>query len=383
MYISRTHINDLYMEFSHEKNKNICIIICDGLPTSNPSKKDLMLKLSNLWYSSIAPRYLWTWESYWNFLENPPTEDINNLINYISKNSLKDIYSWIEYDFSTMKYILLWSSFWWTIALNTLLNNKSISYAILLSPLLNLSQHNQLYKEQNLFELESFIRNAFWNAYRFWSKDRDSFCKWYLFDNDSKKVVDYNQQITIIYDQFDQDISHLSIEEFCNSSWITNSIIVDWYKHISYTKIDEKLINIINNEIQKHHSLSCGLIPINKKTNEILIVYDNENNWWFPKWLQIQDESRINTCKRECMEEIGISNIDFLDIEPIIVNYKFNKKDKLIHKTNILFFWYIKNNIYIDNKEIKDFKRVNIDELIKIIPYKDVIDKIKTVFKID
>jgi hypothetical protein len=377
MYVSRGHIHDLYMEFCYEKNLNICIIICDGLPTSNPSKKDLMLKLVSMWYSVIAPRYKWTWESYWNFLDHSPSEDINTIIEYIKDNTLTDAYSWKEYDFSTMKYVLLWSSFGWWVALHALSNNQDISHVVLLSPLLNISNHNKQNQEQDLSELWIFIQNAFWSAYRFSLNDRVKFCNWKLFDNDHTMIFKHNDQISIIYDKSDQDISYTSIEKFSNLSWIENTIIVEWYKHISYSKLDERLLSIIDNEMRKNHSLSCGLIPINKNTNKILIVLDNENNWWFPKWLQNVNETRSDTCKRECLEEIWTSEIDFLNIEPLIINYKFKYKDKTIHKTNILFFWYIEEKIRIDNNEIKDFKRVSIDDIKDFIHHEAIINKIK------
>lgn len=46
---------------------------------------------------------------------------------------------------------------------------------------------------------------------------------------------------------------------------------------------------------------------------EILLILDKNSNWTFPKGLIEEDEDWITTAKREIAEEVGLTNLDFVD----------------------------------------------------------------------
>ena len=114
-----------------ENNKKL-IIICPGLP-SDPSNYDVMDFLSDNGFPSIYVRYSGTWGSYGSFLKDSPVKDIENVINFISKNnSFVDSSSNKKIALNFKEIILLGTSFGASIALVSGAKSTSIKKIIVL-----------------------------------------------------------------------------------------------------------------------------------------------------------------------------------------------------------------------------------------------------------
>ena len=108
-------------------DSNVTVILCPGFPESTPINKEIMDYLHNEHkVNCVYPQYLWTRQSEWKFLEKSPADDITNTIELIR--------SWKTSIPSNSKIVLLWSSFWWWVALSQSWNNN-VAMVIALSPL--------------------------------------------------------------------------------------------------------------------------------------------------------------------------------------------------------------------------------------------------------
>lgn len=373
-YILRSHYKNIFFEFQPNSNKNICIILLDWLPSSSPSKKEVMIELEKYWYATIAPRYKWTRESRWLFLEESPSKDIQELLEFSKQWLLYDYYNKQEYDISMMKFIIIWVSFWWAVALDLIQTIDEEFFTILISPLTWFKNHNTKWNEQNLYSLGNFIKNWFWNAYRFNEIKREELCSWDLFDTQIDKIKEINNNIAIIHSDNDDSISIDSIKEFSSQTQIKNLTILKSRWHLSYSKWDKKIYDIINQIILDSHTISIWSI-IYKKNDiwniDLFCVKDINWDRWFPKWLSENNEDRENTIKREIYEEINISDIKFIQwIQPFISNYSVYFWNKKQYKTSIYIPATIKWVIKLDNIEIIDSKRININQILTYINYK-------------
>ena len=112
---------------------------------------------------------------------------------------------------------------------------------------------------------------------------------------------------------------------------------------------------------------SCGCIIINN--SKVLLVYEkNQNFWGFPKGHVEQNETEIETAKREVKEEVGL---DIKIIEDTRYEFKYNIKDN-IEKTCVIFLAYpITFKVHNQESEISKSKWFNTEEAIKILPYEN------------
>ena len=130
MYPLRSHVGDIVFECIINPLRNICLILLDWLPSSQPSKKQVMQKLYDLWYSVITPRYAGTRESTWSFLDHPPANDVIALINYCKQDTIYDYYNKTNHDISMMKFCLVGVSFGGIIALDIMQKTDLCSYSL-------------------------------------------------------------------------------------------------------------------------------------------------------------------------------------------------------------------------------------------------------------
>lgn len=121
---------------------------------------------------------------------------------------------------------------------------------------------------------------------------------------------------------------------------------------------------------------SCGCIVFNKN-NEILLVRHNAGHWGLPKGHVEENETEVETAKREVKEE---TNID-VEINPkyrYILNYS---PDIGIMKEVVFFVAKSKNNnIKEQIEEVKEVKWFGFDEAIETITYnnsKELLRKVK------
>lgn len=112
---------------------------------------------------------------------------------------------------------------------------------------------------------------------------------------------------------------------------------------------------------------SCGCIIINN--NKVLLVYEkNQNFWGFPKGHVEQNETEIETAKREVKEEVGL---DIKIIEDTRYEFKYTINNN-VEKTCVIFLAYpITLQVHNQESEISKSKWFNIEEAIKILPYEN------------
>jgi len=119
---------------------------------------------------------------------------------------------------------------------------------------------------------------------------------------------------------------------------------------------------------------SFGVILFNKIDKKFLLIkHASDSHWSFPKGHQENEESNLETAKRELSEETGISKAQFLS-KRFIESYRF-QKDQVAYNKKVTYFVAIADpldvNVRIQQKEISSYKWVSIQEAVSLITYKE------------
>lgn len=247
--IYRSKIDDIIFEFSPAEDEfRGIIIICEGLP-SIPRQKELLSYLSVAGYFVIFPRYRGTWESDGEFLKESPAKDIEDIINFIENNKIKEFYGGKEFDIKDKNIYLLGSSFGGSVALS-LAGNTDIKKIVVLSPIVDFKIHNKDGNEQDLARLKNFIRQAFGQGYRFGDENWNKMAVGEIFNPKQKLDEKEAETISIIYDKSDKEIDYKKIENYASQNNI-KTIKWDNVGHISFSKLSkdklDEIIGIIRN----------------------------------------------------------------------------------------------------------------------------------------
>ncbi len=89
---------------------------------------------------------------------------------------------------------------------------------------------------------------------------------------------------------------------------------------------------------------SCGVVLVNFGT--VLLLQYPQGHWDLPKGhVETKDENRIETAKRELMEETGIDDLNFIDGFEFRTEYTYQHKGKNRDKE---VWWFIANTDEID-----------------------------------
>lgn len=122
---------------------------------------------------------------------------------------------------------------------------------------------------------------------------------------------------------------------------------------------------------------SCGCIII--KNDKVLLVYEKNRNFWgFPKGHMEENETEIETAKREVKEEVGL-DVEIDINKRYVLNYII--KDE-IDKTTVLYVAAPKNeNIKMQESEIEDIKWCNFDEALNMLTFDNWKDLFKKVIE--
>ncbi len=116
----------------------------------------------------------------------------------------------------------------------------------------------------------------------------------------------------------------------------------------------------------------CGTIIV--KDNKVLLVYQNNDVWGFPKGHMEEGETEIETAIRETKEETNI-DVEIDESKRYELSYI---TDRGVDKTVVLFLAKPLNNIIIkQDKEITEVRYVDFNEAFDIINY----DNLKVVWK--
>lgn len=116
---------------------------------------------------------------------------------------------------------------------------------------------------------------------------------------------------------------------------------------------------------QKDTSYGCllflGSISLD---NPVLLIRHNAGHWGFPKGHPAPDETPAQTAIRELREETGITPEEFHE-EPSFTHHYTFKRSGINHQKTVIYFLATTDfkHVDIDEKEIKDYKWVRIDEV--------------------
>ena len=113
---------------------------------------------------------------------------------------------------------------------------------------------------------------------------------------------------------------------------------------------------------------ACGAVI--KKDQKILMVFQNNGFWGFPKGHVEENETEIETARREILEETGvIARIN----EKNRFEFSYDILDKNIHKIVVLFTAEVvdDSNFKKQDEEISELRWVDISEVEKLLTYDD------------
>lgn len=225
-----TYNNTAYTSLIYGEGSKGAIVLLDGIP-SVPAKKDVLIKeLSTRGYDIFFPRYDGTWESSGDFLARSPTEGIEEFINKL-KSGIE-----LQKDKYTAKAIfILGASFGGGIALS-LANNPNIDKVIALSPVLSFKN------VAGIETLEKYLADTYPDTYRFQHP------KWqHLIDDGfycpQRVKIEHPKKVLMVGGLQDDQISIKDLQQYSNTSGI--SLIVEDRGHLTLSKIDPKLLDII------------------------------------------------------------------------------------------------------------------------------------------
>ena len=122
---------------------------------------------------------------------------------------------------------------------------------------------------------------------------------------------------------------------------------------------------------------SCGAIIFNEK-NKVLVIKHNAGHWDFPKGHVEENETEIETAKREVKEETN------LDIE-IIGNYRYkitySPKEGVMKDVIYFIARNTSNNVKIQEKEVSDYGWYNYSDALDILTFDMAKNLLKKAYK--
>jgi 8-oxo-dGTP pyrophosphatase MutT (NUDIX family) len=113
---------------------------------------------------------------------------------------------------------------------------------------------------------------------------------------------------------------------------------------------------------------ACGAVI--KKDQKILMVFQNNGFWGFPKGHVEENETEIETARREILEETGVvAHIN----EKNRFEFSYDILDKNIHKIVVLFTAEVidDSNFKKQDAEISELRWVDISEVEKMLTFED------------
>lgn len=131
---------------------------------------------------------------------------------------------------------------------------------------------------------------------------------------------------------------------------------------------------------------SYGIIPVYKNSGEfyILCVKNTKSgSWGLPKGTPEENETPIETAKRELTEETGIQNIEISSGKTFKESYSFEEGGLTHYKTNTYYFGFV--NEMIDKQDnldgVDEARWIKIDEADQLFAFQNIIDLTKDLHK--
>lgn len=232
--IYRGRQGDIIFEFSTSAESQATIILCDGLP-SVPKQREVMATLQSRGYDVFFPRYRGTWESDGEFLAQPPTEDIAEIITLIKAGSVTELYGSQQFKINPKVYLV--GSSWGGSVVLGLADHPGVDKIVALSPIVNFLTHGINGQGQDLHWLKGFVRQAFNQAYRFRDENWEQMLAGKLFNPLSSIRAGL---VTVVYDEGDLGVGSKEIETYCSKSGARTIKVVN-LGHLSFSKIPDGL----------------------------------------------------------------------------------------------------------------------------------------------
>ena len=160
--------NEIVAEFlpsARAGKKQKVIILCDGMP-SMPRKQALAGFLARKGFWVIYPRYRGAWESEGEFLNKSPHEDIRDMVDELSKGTIREITFGKRFSLSPDQIFVIGGSFGGAAAILASLDSR-VKKVIANCPVVDWSILGKSEKaETSNPNYAAYIREAFGHAYR-------------------------------------------------------------------------------------------------------------------------------------------------------------------------------------------------------------------------
>ena len=128
-------------------------------------------------------------------------------------------------------------------------------------------------------------------------------------------------------------------------------------------------------ELKKEKSCGCVIIENNKV---LLILQQNDVYWGFPKGHMENEETEIETAKREVKEEVGL-DVKIDENKRYVANYIVRDE---IDKTSVFYIATpIGGKIQKQDSEVKEVKWCTFEEALELITFDNLKEVLKKVME--
>lgn len=118
---------------------------------------------------------------------------------------------------------------------------------------------------------------------------------------------------------------------------------------------------------------SFGIIPLRRCSSgwEVLLIqHRNGGHWSFPKGHAEHGESPKQTAARELSEETGLSIVRFLEEEPLVEHYYFQRKGVKVDKTVSYFLAEVGDEeVVLQDAELTYYQWVSIEKASEVVSF--------------
>lgn len=117
---------------------------------------------------------------------------------------------------------------------------------------------------------------------------------------------------------------------------------------------------------------SCGIISVYKNSTSCttLVVHEKEGHWGIPKGHPHDNESELQTAKREFSEETGIIDFNIIDTPLFTSSYDLSYDGTIIKKTVLYFLARVfHDQVNIPEDEIIGYEWLTFQKAIKRVTY--------------
>jgi esterase/lipase len=165
-HFPRTRFGDIVAEFvAPAKRSDKVVIFCPGAP-GIPRNGDLGRFFARKGYWYFAPRYRGSWESGGKFLKYSPEKDVRDVMDGLSRR-WRSAWDGRKYKIKPSAIYLASSSFGGPAAILTS-RDPRVKGVIAISPVVDWRARS---RTESIDRMERFIKEAFYEAYRFTHKD--------------------------------------------------------------------------------------------------------------------------------------------------------------------------------------------------------------------